>query len=296
MIFNIQRFSTHDGSGIRTTVFFKGCPLSCPWCSNPESQSFGYDVFFDRKKCIGCMECVRLSENGEFEKGDEGITLDRRSMEDPLRFKDICPARAIQVIGEAFDMEKLLKEIEKDKAFYASSGGGVTFSGGEPFAHPCQLSALAKELKHRGITTAVETCLAVKWENIEAAVNDIDQFLVDLKHVDAEKLRSVTGLDFTQYEHNLKALEALKIPVTIRIPVIPGFNDSVGDMHMIMDHLTAYTNIKKLHLIPYHSFGMGKYRQLGREYKCRAEAMDKEELKPFSEYAESKGFATVIGG
>lgn len=296
MIFNIQRFSTHDGSGIRTIVFFKGCPLRCPWCSNPESQSFGNDIFFDSKKCIGCMECVRLSGNKEFEKGDGGIVINRERIEEPLKFKDVCPTKAIQVIGEDFDLEKLLAEIEKDKAFYTSSGGGVTFSGGEPFAQPGQLLELAKELKRRGIATAVETCLAVKWGSIEAAVDYIDEFLVDLKHVDAVKLKAVTGLDFEQYEHNLRSLESLKVPVVIRIPVIPGFNDSSGDMHMIIDYLEDFKNIKKLHLIPYHSFGKGKYQQLGRDYNCRVEALDKKELEPFSEYGKSKGFTTVIGG
>ncbi len=296
MIFNIQRFSTHDGSGIRTIIFFKGCPLRCPWCSNPESQGFGHDIFFDRKKCIGCMECVRLSDNREFEKGDEGIVINREWIEEPLKFKDICPTRAIQVIGEEFDLEKLLTEIEKDKAFYASSGGGVTFSGGEPFAQPEQLLELAKELKRRGIATAVETCLAVDWKNIEAVADYIDEFLVDLKHVDAGRLKAVTGLDFAQYEHNLRGLELRKVPVVIRIPVIPGFNDSIGDMRLIIDYMSTFTNIKKLHLIPYHSFGKGKYQQLGRDYSCRVEALDKKELEPFLEYAESKGFTTVIGG
>lgn len=296
MIFNIQRFSTHDGSGIRTIVFFKGCRLRCPWCSNPESQNFGYDVFFDKKKCIGCMECVKLSKNGEFEKTDEGITINRERIKSPLIFKDICPSKAIQVIGEEIDAERLLEEIEKDKAFYANSGGGVTFSGGEPFAQPLQLLMLAKELKKKGISIAVETCLDVNWGNIEAAVQYIDEFLVDLKHVDAKKLKEVTFLAFAQYEYNLRALEAMNAPVTIRIPVIPGFNDSSDDMHLIIDFLDSFTNIKNLHLIPYHSFGKGKYQQLGREYKLRAEALDKNELEPFLIYAKNKGLKTVIGG
>lgn len=296
MIFNIQRFSTHDGSGIRTIIFFKGCPLRCPWCSNPESQSLDYDIFFDKQKCIGCMECVKLSKNGEFEKADEGIIINRERIKSPLIYKDVCPSKAIQVIGEELEVERLLKEIEKDKAFFANSGGGVTFSGGEPFAQPVLLLLLAKELKKKEISIAVETCLDVNWGNIEAAIPYIDEFLVDLKHVDAGKLKEVTCLKFTQYEHNLRALEAVNIPLTIRIPVIPGFNDSSEDMHSIIDFLDSFTNIKDLHLIPYHSFGKGKYQQLGREYKYRAEALDKNELEPFLTYAKNKGLKTVIGG
>jgi pyruvate formate lyase activating enzyme len=296
MIFNIQRFSTHDGSGIRTIVFFKGCPLRCPWCSNPESQSFDYDIFFDKQKCIGCMECVKLSEKVEFEKADEGIIINRERIKSPLIFKDICPSKAIQVIGEEIAAETLLKEIEKDKAFYISSGGGVTFSGGEPFAQPKQLLILAKELKKKEISIAVETCLGVPWGNIEAAVQYIDEFLVDLKHVDASKLDEVTFLKFEQFEYNLRALEAMNVPVTIRIPVIPGFNDSSDDMHSLIDFLDSFTNIKNLHLIPYHSFGKGKYHQLGWEYKYRAEALDKKELEPFLLYANTKGLKAVIGG
>lgn len=296
MIFNIQRFSTHDGSGVRTIVFFKGCPLRCPWCSNPESQSFYRDVFFDKTKCIGCMECVRLSENGEFEMGDEGITIKRENIKDPLRFKDICPSKAIQVIGEEPDIDKLLKEIEKDRPFHEKSGGGVTFSGGEPFAQPELLLMLARELKSRGVSTAVESCLAAKREYIEAAVPYIDEFLIDLKHVDAGKLKEATHMELAQYIDNLRTLERLKVPVTIRIPVIPGFNNDIAAMHSMIDFLCSFNNIKKLHLIPYHSYGMSKYRQLGREYGCRAEAMEKDELEPFRKYAENKGFVTVIGG
>lgn len=296
MIFNIQRFSTHDGSGIRTIVFFKGCPLRCQWCSNPESQSFGYDVFFDKQKCISCMECVKVSKNKEFRMSDEGIVISRENIRNPLIFKDICPTKAIQVIGEEFDIEKVLNEIEKDKLFYANSSGGVTFSGGEPFAHPEELLALAKELKKRQISIAVETCLDVSWANIEAAVQYIDEFLIDLKHVDSEKLNEATCAEFSQIEYNLRRLEEEKVPVTIRIPVIPGFNNNPDDMHSIIDYLDSFSNIENLHLIPYHSFGKGKYQQLEREYKLRAEALDKDSLEPFLIYANNKGLKTIIGG
>ena len=296
MIFNMQRFSTHDGSGIRTIVFFKGCPLRCPWCSNPESQSFDYDIFFDKQKCIGCLECIKASKNKEFTMTDEGISINRDNITDPLLFKDICPAKAIQVIGEEIDVEKLLTELEKEKVFYDNSGGGVTFSGGEPFAQPEQLLMLAKELKKRGVTIAVETCLDVPWENIEAAVQYVDEFLLDLKHVDDKKLNEVTCGNFAQIEYNLRRLEAEKVPVTIRIPVIPGFNYSTDEMHAIIDYLDSFSNIKELHLLPYHSFGKGKYQQLGRDYKFRTEALDKSELQPFLAYASNRGLKTVIGG
>ena len=296
MIFNIQRFSTHDGSGIRTIVFFKGCPLRCPWCSNPESQSFDYDIFFDKQKCITCMECVRLSRNGEFTESAEGISINRENITDPLIFKDICPTKAIQVVGEEIDIEKLLQEVEKDKLFYAESGGGVTFSGGEPFAQPGHLLVLAKELKKRGISTAVETCLDVSWGNIEPVVPYMDEFLVDLKHVDAARLREITCGEIGQIEYNLRRLEAQNTPVTIRIPVIPDFNAGRGDMHAMIDYLGSFSNIKSLHLIAYHSLGKGKYRQLGRAYELRADALDNNELKPFVLYANSKGLKTAIGG
>lgn len=296
MIFNIQRYSTHDGSGIRTIIFFKGCPLRCPWCSNPESQSFDRDIFFDKKKCIGCMDCVRLSGNGEFEKTDEGIGLNRDRIKDPLIFKDICPAKAIQVIGEEFNIEELLEQIQKDRLFYLNSRGGVTFSGGEPFAQPSQLLTLAKELKKKNISVAVETCLSVPWGNIRAAAEYINEFLVDLKHIAPEKLHEISLDKFSRYEENLRKLEEMKIPVIIRIPVIPGFNDKAEEMHSIIDFVGIFTNIKSIHLIPYHSFGKGKYLQLGREYKLRAEALDKDELKPFQIYAENKGLITIIGG
>lgn len=296
MIFNIQRFSTHDGNGIRTIIFFKGCSLRCPWCSNPEGQSFEYDIFYDEQKCIACMECVKISQNGEFEKSGVGIIINRERIKDPLAFKDICPTKAIQVVGEEINLEKLLAEIEKDKLFYEKSSGGVTFSGGEPFAQPEHLLKLAKAIRGMGISTAVETCMDIDWGNVVSVIDYIDEFLVDVKHVDKNKLNQVTCSKLEQVEHNLRKLEELKIPVTFRIPVIPGFNDSPDEMHAIIDFVSSFKNVREFHLIPYHSYGKNKYRQLGWEYPLPAEAMDRECLKPFAQYAENKGLKTVIGG
>jgi pyruvate formate lyase activating enzyme len=211
-------------------------------------------------------------------------------------FKDICPTKAIQVIGEEFDYEKLLIEIEKDKLFFKNSGGGVTFSGGEPFAQPDQILLLAKAIKGMGISTAVETCMNIRWENVMDAIEYIDEFLVDLKHINEKKLKEVTCSNFARVEENLRKLEGLKVPLTIRIPVIPGFNNSADDMHAMIDFVDSFENIKELHLIPYHSFGKSKYEQLGRDYTLPAEALDKEYLKQFVYYAENKGLKTIIGG
>jgi len=296
MLFNIQKFSTHDGGGIRTLIFFKGCPLRCPWCSNPEGQSFDYDLFFNKRKCIGCLECVKASKEGEFQTSGKGIVINRERIKNPLVFKDICPAKAIQVIGEKIDLKRLMGDIEKDKLFFNKSGGGVTFSGGEPFAQPNELLALAKAIKTRGISTAVETCMDVPWKDVEDTIGVIDEFLVDLKHVDAKRLKEATGSDFGQVEDNLKKLENRKISLTIRVPVIPGFNDNPTDMREIIDFVSSLTNVRELQFIPYHSYGKNKYSQMGLDYTYPSGTVDKKYLDGFANYAKTKGLKTNIGG
>lgn len=288
MIFNIQRFSTHDGSGIRTIIFFKGCPLRCPWCSNPESQSFDYDIFFDIRKCITCMECVKVSENGEFERVDESIVICRENIREPLLFKNICPTKAIEVIGQEISIEDLLTEIKKDQIFFANSGGGVTFSGGEPFAQLELMLELEKAIKRLGISTAVETSLDIPWKSIEDSIQFIDEFLIDLKHFDADKLKEITDANLGQIANNLRMLESRNIPITIRISVIPGFNYSMDDIKAMIDFVSTFNNIKEIHFLPYHTFGKGKYQQLGWDYKIEAEPLNKNDLSPLYSMLEAR--------
>ena len=296
MIFNIQRFSTHDGEGIRTIIFFKGCPLRCPWCSNPESQSFDYDLMFEPRKCIGCFECVHQAQFQEFVNDDGQVRIQRENLTQPIAFKDLCPAKAITVIGEETDVQAILAEINKDRPFYSKSGGGVTLSGGEPFAQPDLLSELLPQLKQAGIHVAVETCLHVPWKQIEPQVKYIDVFLADLKHTDHEKFHAATGGHLNLVISNFKHLEAVQASVIARIPVIPGFNHSETEMYVLLDFTSSLTNIHEVHFIPYHALGSHKYALLGRTYQLSATSVSDDEVQLYIEYARNNGLIANIGG
>lgn len=296
MIFNIQRFSTHDGDGIRTIIFFKGCPLRCRWCSNPESQAFGYDLLFDPRRCIACRECARLSQQGEFTADGGSIVIHRENIVKPFIFEGICPAKAITVAGDDKSIAEILAEIEKDQPFYANSGGGVTLSGGEPFAQPEMLHELLLQLKRINVPVAVETCLHVAWQSIEPNVALIDVFLADLKHTDSHKFHEQTNGDLHLILANLRQLERLGAPVVIRIPVIPGFNHTETEMRRILDMAAALTNVHEVHFIPYHALGANKYALLGKNYELTGSSVSEDELAPYIAYASEKWLAAIVGG
>lgn len=296
MIFNIQRFSTHDGKGIRTNIFFKGCPLRCKWCSNPESQNYQPEIFFVPKKCILCMECVKLSKNNEFSLESGKIVLNRELLNDPQIFRDICPTKAIEVIGTETTVEKILEEVSKDLPFYNNSEGGVTISGGEPFFQPELLETLTKELKKLKINVSIETCLHIPWDNIKRSAPNIDVFLADLKHIEPSKFKQFTNGNLDLVLFNFKALEAIGANVIIRIPVIHGFNDTVQEMHSIIDFAADLKNVKEVNFLAYHSFGKSKYTQLGRDYHLSDGSVDHELLEGFVRYAKNLNIKASIGG
>lgn len=266
MIFNIQRFSLHDGAGVRTLVFFKGCPLRCPWCSNPESQSFRPEFLFDSGKCIGCRECFHAAVNREV-AWDDGPRPDRSAAFDASRFRRLCPAEALTVAGQEMDADAILGEAEKDRPFYRGDGG-ITLSGGEPFAQPRLARELLEKAKGRGLSTGVETCLAVSWDNIAPCLPFLDWVYADVKHVDPRSYRDATGGDLETAAANLRRLAAWGVPVSARVPVIPGFNADFETLSSIAALIASTESIGTMHLLPYHSFGEGKYRLLGRDYPC----------------------------
>lgn len=295
-IFNIQRFSTHDGEGIRTNIFFKGCPLKCPWCSNPESRSAKPDVLYDQRLCQGFQECVNAS-NGELHYNQDHLVIDHNEITDVERLRNICPAKALSVAGEKNTTEQILKAIEKDLPFYTHSKGGVTLTGGEPFTQNWYLLDLVKELKAKGIDIAAETSLHMPWNRIEPYVNLIDCWLADLKHVDDEKFKKYTGGSAALVMDNLRKLDGLNANVIIRIPVIPGFNHTLSEMTRILDFVSSLETVCEVHFIPYHAFGEGKYKLLGMEYPYKNETtLPPGEMENITNYAMSKGLAFKIGG
>jgi pyruvate formate lyase activating enzyme len=296
MIFNIQRFSTHDGNGIRTMIFYKGCPLRCQWCSNPESQSFDYDVMYDERLCKNFGDC-RLKEPVAITiKGEGGVSIDRQKLSVGNRLAGICPSRALTVIGEVKSPEELIAEVEKDMLFYGTEGG-VTLSGGEPLARGGELDKLLAELKSRNISVNIETSLHVDWQNVERCIGLTDTFLVDMKHIDRDKFYKYTGGDSRLVLKNIEKLSHKNVHIRIRIPVIPQFNHSESEMEQIIDFLSTLKNIKEIDFLPYHTLGSGKYKMLDMEYLFGGiKQVQDSELTKYIQYARSKGFQTNIGG
>jgi pyruvate formate lyase activating enzyme len=293
MIFNIQRFSTHDGEGIRTMIFYKGCPLRCAWCCNPESQSFDYSILYDRRKCKSFGDC-QIPESTLKHIAKRGFNFPPASSE---FYRNVCPTRAIQVSGEEKSAEDILHEIEKDLPFYRHSGGGVTLSGGEPLSQGESLVELLLQLKNRNLDVAMETSLHMDWPGVERCLGLVGTFLVDIKHTDSDKFNLFTGGDLQLVKTNLKRLVEAKENIIARIPVIPEFNHTMDEMEKIIDFIGSLHDIREIHFLPYHTLGTQKYAMLGMEYTFgKKKPVDETGLNNYINYARSKGFTVKTGG
>lgn len=272
-VFNIQPYSLHDGPGIRTIVFLKGCPLRCIWCSNPESQERAHQVYFDRQKCIsekGCNLCGGLCERAISDADGE-------------KYADKCPTHAISVYGREMSIDEILDRVESESAFYAHGSGGLTLSGGEPFMQSGFTVELLRQAKKRYLHTAVETCGFCDTDTLREAAQYIDYIMYDIKCMDAEKHKKFTGQGNELILKNLDMLfnEFPRLKKHIRTPVIPTFNDTHEDIRAIAEHLKKYSNYR-YELLPYHRYGEGKYTLLGRGYADIPKSLDEtlfEELK-----------------
>lgn len=249
-IINIQRFSIHDGPGIRTTVFFKGCNLRCLWCHNPESQKASPERMFYKHKCVGCGACRAVCDVA-FGSGCDACG----------KCTGVCLYGAREISGRAVSLDELLFEIEKDKDFYEASGGGVTFSGGEPLLQFDFLFEILKKCKEKGIHTAIETAGNVPWERIEALLPYLDNVIFDVKAIDENKHVALTGVTNKVILKNAERLRnTVPEKLLFRMPVVPGCNDS--EIEAVVDFVSGH----RLELMPYHTIGVGKYDALGVEY------------------------------
>lgn len=292
MVLNIQRHSVHDGPGVRTTVFLKGCPLRCVWCCNPESQHFGQEYMFVETRCIGCNACGRVCPENACRDGHIDYTLCKRC---GLCVKE-CYAGALKPAGTRMSVKQVMDEIAKDDLYY-EKGGGVTVSGGEAFAQPEFLGELLFSCKKEGLHTLVETCGYFDWEACKMAIDCTDQIYFDMKHCDDENYRKYTGAAMGPVIGNLKRLLAENKKVTVRIPVILGYNGEGKTLEKMADILRECGYEGEIHLLPYHAYGSVKYRQLGRDYMCQeARRPDKEDMEGFAFCLEKKGFPVVCYG
>ncbi|HCA9874253.1 glycyl-radical enzyme activating protein [Klebsiella quasipneumoniae] len=299
MIFNIQRYSTHDGPGIRTVVFLKGCSLGCRWCQNPESRARSEDLLYDPRLCLAGCELCQQAAPAVITRTLDGLIIHRQHVNDShiAALRDCCPTTALTVCGEEKSVEEIMATVLRDKPFYDRSGGGITLSGGEPFMNPDLARALFEAIHQAGIHTAVETCLHVPWKYIEPALPFVDLFLADLKHVDEAVFRQWTDGSARRVLDNLQRLAQAGKNMIIRVPLIQGFNASEADITAITDFAADRLRVSEIHFLPYHTLGMNKYQLLSQPYTAPDKPLDAPELLAFAQdYARSKGLTAILRG
>jgi pyruvate formate lyase activating enzyme len=264
LIFDIQRFSIHDGPGIRTTVFVKGCPLGCQWCHNPESRRGERQLAFYKTKCIGCGKCVNACPNGAISSGD--VRVDRTKCVICGACADVCPGEALQIIGRMATVEEVLAVVMRDLPFYKTSGGGITISGGEPMHQHEFTTCLLKASRESELHTAIETSGLTSWERLSSVAPLVDMFLYDIKVIDPAKHRTFCGADNAPILENARRLSAGGANILFRTPIVPGCNDGDDDIVRLGEFILSLPGKQRLELMPYHRIGSGKYEALGMEY------------------------------
>lgn len=297
-VFNIQRYAVHDGPGIRTTVFLKGCPLYCLWCDNPESHQIEPQIVFWEDRCIHCGACLSAclrSAIHEDNHGDKQVDLPRCDFCGACIGQ--CYADALEQVGELKSVSEVLAIVEEDQPFYDESGGGMTLSGGEPLAQPEFTRSLLQGARACGIHTAIETCGYAPWPVWESLLPFLDLILYDLKETDAMPHEDYTGVSNELILENLRRLSASGIPVIVRRPVIPGYNDNAQSIHALGRFVQGLGKIDEIDLLPYHRLGQKKYQRLGQEYVLGdTPTMKEEEVIEFRDILHSYGLEVKIGG
>ena len=287
-IMEIERFAIHDGPGIRTTVFLQGCPLRCPWCANPESQSIGAHLMYQQQKCAHCLKCMNSCPQHAISFDGKNLVFDRNKCVSCRTCEKNCLNSAIKFIGEKKTTDEIFKVIEKDETYYQESNGGVTFSGGEPFV---QFEALKQLLQmcHEKYHTAIETTGDTNWENIEEVLPYVDLFLLDVKHYDPNWITEVTKGNGNRIQSNFKKLaEVAADKIIARIPVILQYNYEQDTLEKMLQMIKE-NNIKRVNLLPYHTLGIDKYTQLGRNYTLSSKMLTKKDLEPYRLFGKSIG-------
>ena len=296
-VFDIKRFSIHDGPGIRTTVFLKGCPLSCLWCHNPESQAQTPELIFYPDRCIYCGACITACQNDAISNQEGNIITDRSLCKVGGDCVEVCFSGAREIVGKEMTATDVIFEVVKDRPFFDQSNGGVTFSGGEPFHQPDFLEECLRISKDERLHTVVDTCGYSSWEIISRMIDHIDLLLYDVKMIDNQQHQRNTGVDNKLIFDNLKALAKAGKEVHIRYPVIPGFNDSMDNIKILGGLIKDIKGIEHVDLLPYHKLSGDKYRRLDRSYKLdNIKTPLKSELKEIQDCLSSFGLEVVIEG
>ena len=283
-VFNIQRYSTQDGPGVRSTVFMKGCPLSCAWCHNPESQAPRPEILRMENRCMGCGLCSDAERQARPARKSE-------------RDLDACPTGALQQVGREVEASALVQELLRDRIFFDQSGGGVTFSGGEPLLQASFLTESLERLRSESVHTALDTCGFAPWEDLRDAARWSDLVLYDLKLMDEARHREATGQSNRLILDNLRALSRVHPAIWIRVPVIPGINDDDANLEATARFLVGLPGVRRVDLLPYHGTGEAKFARLGKPYPLdQLRPPTPQRLEDLAGIFRARGLDTTTGG
>lgn len=294
-VFNIQRYSIDDGPGVRTTVFMKGCPLTCLWCSNPESQCSEPMITYRYTSCKGCGTCVKTCPVGAITMEADGVHVDRDKCTMCGACVEACIPEALGVSGKVMTPEEAFKTVKRDADYYEASGGGVTCSGGEILGQADFVAELFRLCRDAGIGTCADTCGFGPRKAVEKLLPVTDLFLFDLKHMDSGKHKEYCGVPTEQIMENLRLVAESGVPYIIRIPLIPGYNNSDENLEATAEFVAGLPNSSKVDILPYHRYGANKYRMIDREYPLeQLDELTEEQKEHAKSFFESRGLHCAV--